>query len=99
MSDAENLPEVPLPELIANRRVSRDAIAGSGRPVYPNRFPVTHLVSDVVRLFSPMDGPALDALSEAERTIRVPGRILSIRRMGKKAVFADLSDGRERIQA
>ncbi len=98
MSDAESLPEVPLPELIANRRASREKIAQSGRAPYPNRFPVTHLVSDVVRLFSQMDGPALDAAPEVERTIRVPGRVLSIRRMGKKAVFADLSDGRERLQ-
>ena len=99
MSDAEPLPEVPLSELIANRRASREKVAESGRAVYPNRFPTTHLVSDVVRLFGPMDGPALDAAAEAEKTVRVPGRILSIRRMGKKAVFADLSDGRERLQS
>ncbi len=98
MSQAEAPPELPLPELIANRRASRDRIARAGRPVYPNRFALTHLVSDAVKTWSRADAAALEAMPDGDRTVRVPGRILSIRRMGKKAAFADLTDGLERIQ-
>ncbi|KAA0252272.1 MAG: lysine--tRNA ligase [Acidobacteria bacterium] len=92
-------PETSLAELVANRRAARERIAALGRPLYPNRFDLTHLVSDVVASFGSLDGAALEALPEAERTVRVPGRVLSFRRMGKKAAFADLSDGRKKVQA
>ena len=86
-----------VPEQIANRREARARIAALGRPVYPNRWDPTHLVSQVISKWSSLDSAALDALPEAERLVRVPGRILAIRKMGK-AVFLDLSDGAERVQ-
>ena len=95
-------PEPPrgpeLPEQIANRRASRARIAALGRALYPNRWDPTHLVSDVVANWSSRDAAALDATPEADRTVRVPGRILAIRKMGK-AIFLDLSDGVRRVQA
>ncbi len=87
-----------LPEQIANRRAARARIAALGRALYPNRWDPTHLVSDVVARWSPLDGAALDAIPEADRHVRVPGRILAIRKMGK-AIFLDLSDGVRRVQA
>jgi lysyl-tRNA synthetase class 2 len=87
-----------IPEQIANRRNARARIAALGRSIYPNRWDPTHLVSQVLAKWSPLDAAALEALPEAERLVRVPGRILAIRKMGK-AVFLDLSDGAERVQA
>ena len=55
-------------------------------------------MSDVVAKWSSQDAAALDAEPEADRLVRVPGRILAIRKMGK-AIFLDLSDGVRRVQA
>jgi lysyl-tRNA synthetase class 2 len=90
--------EADVPEQIANRRAARERIAALGRPLYPNRWDPTHLVSDVVARWSAKDAAALEAEPEADRRVRVPGRILAIRKMGK-AVFVDLSDGAHRVQA
>jgi lysyl-tRNA synthetase class 2 len=84
--------------LMANRRASRARIAALGRGLYPNRWDPTQLVSDVVAKWSSLDAAALDATPEADRFVRVPGRILAIRKMGK-AIFLDLSDGVRRVQA
>jgi lysyl-tRNA synthetase class 2 len=97
MSDETPRSEISLPEQIANRRASRERIARLGRPVYPNRWNPTHLVSDVVSRWGPKDAAALEAEPEADRRVAVPGRILAIRKMGK-AVFLDLSDGMCRVQ-
>ncbi|HSB64460.1 MAG TPA: lysine--tRNA ligase [Thermoanaerobaculia bacterium] len=94
----ESSPELELPEQIANRRASRSRIAALGRALYPNRWDPTHLVSDVVAKWSSLDAAALDAIPAADRFVRVPGRILAIRKMGK-AIFLDLSDGLRRVQA
>ncbi len=91
-------PEADIPEQIANRRAARERIAALGRPLYPNRWDPTHLVSDVVARWSAKDAAALEAEPESDRRVRVPGRILAIRKMGK-AVFVDLSDGAHRVQA
>ncbi|MGZ5426597.1 MAG: lysine--tRNA ligase [Thermoanaerobaculia bacterium] len=90
--------QLELPEQIANRRASRARIAALGRALYPNRWDPTHLVSDVVAKWSSQDAATLDATPEADRFVRVPGRILAIRKMGK-AIFLDLSDGVRRVQA
>ena len=97
-SEESKSPEADVPEQIANRRSSRERIAALGRPLYPNRWDPTHLVSEVVALWSGKDAAALDAEAEPGRRVRVPGRILAVRKMGK-AVFVDLSDGAHRVQA
>jgi lysyl-tRNA synthetase class 2 len=96
MADAP-APELTVPEQIANRRAARERIAAMGRPLYPNRWNPTHLVSDVVARWGPRAGPEIEAEPEDDRTVRVPGRVLAIRKMGK-AVFLDLSDGAKRVQ-
>jgi len=97
MSEETPQGEISLSEQIANRRAARERIARLGRPLFPNRWDPTHLVSDVVALWGPKDAAALEAEPEGERRVRVPGRILAIRKMGK-AVFLDLSDGAKRVQ-
>ncbi|HSB37188.1 MAG TPA: amino acid--tRNA ligase-related protein, partial [Thermoanaerobaculia bacterium] len=96
MADAPT-PEISIPEQIANRRAARERIGAQGRPLYPSRWDPTHLVSDVVSAWGPRDAAAIEAEPEEARRVRVPGRILAIRKMGK-AVFVDLSDGAARVQ-
>ncbi len=98
MSQDRTSPEVSLAEQVAFRRSHRDAVKALGYPLYPNRFDVSHNVTDVVTEWLPKDAAAIEAAPETDRTVRVPGRILAQRRMGKKAAFIDLSDGKERIQ-
>jgi lysyl-tRNA synthetase class 2 len=98
MSEENRHGEVSLAEQVANRRAARERIAKLGRPLYPSRWDPTCLVSDVVARWGRADAAALEAEPEAERRIRVPGRVLAIRKMGK-AVFLDLSDGAQRLQA
>ncbi|MFI5180861.1 MAG: lysine--tRNA ligase [Thermoanaerobaculia bacterium] len=97
MSDETPRAEISFPEQVANRRAARERIAKLGRPLYPNRWDPTHLVSDVVARWGSKDAAAIEAEREADRRVRVPGRILAIRKMGK-AVFVDLSDGAARVQ-
>src|SRR5438552_216642 len=85
-------------ELIENRRAARARIGALGRPLYPNRFPATHVASEVVARWGPLDAEALERETEDARRVALPGRILAIRKMGK-AVFLDLSDGLARVQA
>jgi lysyl-tRNA synthetase class 2 len=98
MSEETQSPEQSLAEQVVNRRAARERIAALGHPLHPNRFPATHLVSEVVERWGGSDAAALEAEPEAGRHVAVPGRILAIRKMGK-AVFLDLSDGRRRVQA
>ena len=96
--DTSQQPEQSLAEQVGNRRAARSRIVDLGHPAYPNRFAATSLVSDVVARWSGSDSAALEAEPEPNRRIAVPGRVLAIRKMGK-AVFLDLSDGRQRVQA
>ena len=98
MSEETQSPEQSLAEQVVNRRAARERIAALGHPLHPNRFPATHLVSDVVERWAGSDSAALEAETDEARLVAVPGRILAIRKMGK-AVFLDLSDGRTRVQA
>ena len=96
MADAPT-PELSVPEQIANRRAARERIGAMGRPLYPSRWSPTHLVSGVVSAWGSKDAAVIEAEPEEARRVRVPGRILAIRKMGK-AVFVDLSDGAARVQ-
>ena len=60
MAEAEPPKEADLPEQIANRRANRERIARLGRTLYPNRWDPTHLVSDVVAAWSPLDAATSD---------------------------------------
>ncbi len=65
-----------------------------GYQAYPYRFDVDHTISQVVESYSELSREEL----EKERIdVRVAGRILTLRRMGK-ATFFHFSDGRKRLQ-
>jgi lysyl-tRNA synthetase class 2 len=66
----------------------------SGAVVYPNDFKPTHSASEIVARY----GEASDEdLNAAPRDIRIAGRVMAIRRMGK-ASFFHLQDRRGRLQ-
>ncbi|HEY0513737.1 MAG TPA: lysine--tRNA ligase [Thermoanaerobaculia bacterium] len=83
-----------LDDQIQNRRDKRQRLAEAGIPVYPHRFDWDLEPTAVKQQHG---GKTAEELEAAGLRLRVPGRIRSIRRQGK-LVFADLHDGREKIQ-
>ncbi len=83
-----------LDEQIKNRRDKRAALAEAGVVVYPYDFDFDLEPSALVERFGEKSA---EELEEAGETVRVPGRIRAIRGHGK-LVFADLSDGAEKVQ-
>ena len=80
--------EVSLSELLRVRREKLAELQSSGKdPFVITKYDVTHHSSEIKENF--------DALEE--QTVRVAGRVMSKRGMGK-VVFADLQDGEGRIQ-
>jgi lysyl-tRNA synthetase class 2 len=61
---------------------------------FPRKAERTHSVSGVVALFGTMSKEELEAHKTA---VAIPGRILSVRQMGR-ATFFHISDGRARLQ-
>jgi lysyl-tRNA synthetase, class II len=66
----------------------------SGEAVYPNDFKPTHAASEIVARYADANDEDLNA---APRDIRIAGRVMAIRRMGK-ASFFHLQDRRGRLQ-
>ena len=65
-----------------------------GYEPYPYRFDTTHSISEIVDSFGELSGEEL----EKDRVeVRVAGRILAIRSMGR-ATFFHFSDGRKKLQ-
>ncbi len=77
------------------RREKYRKLGQAGVPLFPYTAARTHDAADVVRAFA---GLAPAELEERKIAVVVPGRILSIRKMGR-ATFFHVSDGRERLQA
>jgi lysyl-tRNA synthetase class 2 len=76
------------------RRDKLEALERLGIVTYPTRYDRSHSVSDAVSEFSDESAEQLEA---KEPTVRVPGRIVSLRGHGKTA-FGHLSDGASRLQ-
>ncbi len=83
-----------LAKLIGDRRAKLDGIREQGIDPYPTRFRVETSVSDLRREFDSVTADELEARSERARAA---GRLKAVRRQGK-VVFADISDGAERLQ-
>ncbi|MEW6456383.1 MAG: lysine--tRNA ligase [Acidobacteriota bacterium] len=65
-----------------------------GINIFPKNYSKTHSVSDVIREFRNL---TLEDLEKNEINLRVPGRIIAIRKMGG-ASFFHISDGEEKLQ-
>ena len=81
--------QIPLAELIKTRWEKVKQLREQSIEPYPHKFDWTHYIADVQEQF--------DTLAEAETKIRVTGRIMLNRKMGK-VFFADLRDSTDRIQ-
>lgn len=77
------------------RRDKYRKLAEAGVPLFPYTAALTHEVSQAVEAFA---GLAAGELEARQAAVVVPGRIMSVRKMGK-ATFFHLSDGRRRLQA
>ncbi len=82
----------------ANRRRKLDEIEALGFPRWPARFAATHRIGEVEAQFGGLDGEQLEALPEAERAVRVGGRMTALRSFGK-AAFARLAERGQDLQA
>jgi lysyl-tRNA synthetase, class II len=81
-------------EQVEVRKQKLAKLKDSGAVVYPNDFKPTHSAAEIVAHY----GEATDQdLSAAPRDIRIGGRVMAIRRMGK-ASFFHLQDRRGRLQ-
>ncbi|HME60431.1 MAG TPA: lysine--tRNA ligase, partial [Candidatus Binatia bacterium] len=83
---AENAPSPgeDTPEQVEVRKQKLEKLKSSGATVYPNDFRPTHSASALVNQFNPASD---DELSAARLDLRVAGRIMAIRRMGKASFF------------
>ncbi len=79
---------------IANRRSKREELAAAGVDLYPHRFDFDAEATEIHQRYG--DKSAED-LTELDVRLRVPGRITAVRRQGK-LVFADLHDGKNKLQ-
>ncbi|HEY2922409.1 MAG TPA: lysine--tRNA ligase [Candidatus Binatia bacterium] len=94
MADNDILRNEDSSEQAEVRKQKLAKLKDSGAVVYPNDFKPTHSASEIVARY----GEASDEdLSAAPRDIRIAGRVMAIRRMGK-ASFFHLQDRRERLQ-
>ncbi len=82
-------PQIPLEELIRNRRQKLADIREKNINPYPYRYERTHKVEEILDNF--------DKLSSDESVVRAAGRIMLKRKMGK-AIFADIHDVSGKIQ-
>ncbi len=77
------------------RREKYRRLGEAGAPLFPYTAARTHEVSEAVDAFS---GLSAEDLESRKPAVVVPGRIMSIRKMGK-ATFFHISDGRRELQS
>jgi lysyl-tRNA synthetase class 2 len=78
----------------ASRLEKIDALLRAGVNLFPYKAEKTHSVFEAVRDFA---GLSADDLTARKAAVIVPGRIVSIRKMGR-ATFSTISDSRARLQ-
>src|ERR1700674_4821849 len=76
------------------RREKLKQIEALGRPSYPTKYEFTHTVPQILAEYSDRTG---EQMENPRVTVRVAGRIMAIRLMGK-AGFAHLQQDGQRLQ-
>jgi lysyl-tRNA synthetase, class II len=76
------------------RRDKLKQIEALGQPAYPHKYAVTHAVPRIVAEYAQSTG---EQLEQSKVNVRIAGRIMSMRLMGK-AAFVHLQQGGERLQ-
>ncbi|OGD18128.1 MAG: lysine--tRNA ligase [Candidatus Aminicenantes bacterium RBG_16_63_14] len=77
------------------RREKHRKLREAGVAIFPYTTAKTHDIKDIVDAYA---GLTAAELEEKKAAVVVPGRIMSIRKMGR-ATFFHVSDGRQRLQA
>ena len=77
------------------RREKYRKLGEAGVPLFPYTAARTHEVAEAVAAFACLTAAELE---EKKAAVVVPGRIMSLRRMGR-ATFFHISDGRQQLQA
>jgi len=77
------------------RRLKMEKLVQEGIDVFPHKVKTTHSVFKIVEKFSKL---SREELEEKKVKVAVPGRIVSMRRMGR-ASFFHIMDSRSRLQA
>jgi lysyl-tRNA synthetase class 2 len=90
--EEQDLSEKTEQELV--RREKMKKLAQEGVELFPYKVEMTHVIFDVVSQYSDMTH---EELEEKEISAVVPGRILSIRKMGR-AIFLHIADSRAQLQ-
>ncbi len=92
--------EAPLPvkedagDQMEIRRQKLAKVQSAGVPLYPNDFKPSHTLGEIVSRFAEAGS---ETLATSPQEIRLAGRIMAIRRMGK-ASFFHIQDRRARLQ-
>jgi len=94
MSDSENDYLEDSSEQVEVRRQKLANLKAAGHRAYPNDFKPTYTVAAIVAGFS---AASAEELSAGRNELRVSGRIMAIRRMGK-ASFFHIQDRRAQLQ-
>jgi len=81
-------------KIYEQRREKLKQIEALGQQTYPTKYEFTHTIPDILASYG--DKPAED-LAKSRVNVRVPGRIMAIRLMGK-AGFAHLQQGGQKLQ-
>lgn len=76
------------------RREKMKKLAQEGVELFPYKVEMTHAIFDVVSEYSDLTSEELEGKNIS---VLVPGRILSIRKMGR-AIFFHIADSREKLQ-
>lgn len=92
--NAPQVPEIDENELIKIRKEKIAKIEKLGLDPYPNSYPVENTITQLVELCSELNATEIE---EKKIMAKTAGRLMSRRDMGK-TVFADISDGRKKIQ-
>ncbi len=77
------------------RENKMEKLSREGIELFPHRVEITHSVFDIVSGFSSFSN---EELEEKKVDVFVPGRIISIRKMGR-AIFFHIADSRTKVQA
>jgi lysyl-tRNA synthetase, class II len=94
MAHDEKSPLEGTSEQVEVRRQKLTKLKDAGQRLYPNDFKPTHAISAVVAEFA---AGSDEDLRRAPQNLRISGRIMSIRRMGK-ASFFHMQDQRGQLQ-
>ncbi|MGN6733392.1 MAG: lysine--tRNA ligase [Candidatus Binatia bacterium] len=94
MADHDPLPDEPDSDQVEVRKEKLARLRALGVEPYPNDFKPSQSASEIAGKFA---DASEQALAEAPKDLRVAGRIVAIRRMGK-ASFFHIQDRRGRLQ-